>query len=261
MYAKTIMSCSLPFAWQSAVKFVRKSPMIMNFGGGKERKPARDSQCQIILDHNAIRDALEHKVHPSDPFCSKERLEAYIEEYKAGYDASKFSYTYRNELEKAFEISSRTDNEIDNTIYLNQISKLREGLRKQINENLPSNRNIAILYNPLKWGMDSASPCWDVLWIRYENTDENDVVWVSVTTFYRSHDLTDAWESNFIAQVTMIQEEILSPLNAKILSWRENNASLHIYLHNIKTANNIKEINVSSELASLQIQYNKINYM
>lgn len=253
MYAKTIISCSLPFAWQSAVNFVRKSPYIIQFGGGKEIKHARDSQVQIILDEHAIEDALNHKVHPSDPFCSKERLQAYIEEYKSTYDASKFSYTYRNELETTFV-------KIDNS-YLNQITKLRDGLKKQIEENLPSNRNIAILYNPLKWDMNSASPCWDILWIRYEKTDEDGIIWVSITTFYRSHDLTDAWESNFIAQVTMVQEEILNPLKAKILSWRENNASLHIYEHNIKMANNIKEIYVNSVLQFLQVQYNKMNYM
>lgn len=266
MHAKTIISVSLPYGWQEAVKFVRKSKHEIKFGGGTEVKHAVDSQVQIILDKHAIQDALNHIVHPSDPFCtdkdgkpSENRIMGYIKEYERNFDASGFSYTYYRELIEGFIVSPGTDNEVDNTIYLNQISNLGGGLAKQISENLPSNRNIAILYNPLKWNMDSASPCWDVLWIRLEKIDLDGTIWVSICTFYRSHDLTDAWESNFIAQVTMIMREILTPLNAKILFWHECNASLHIYKHNLPLANEIKEITVNPMLATLQKKYEQTN--
>ncbi len=277
MHAKTIISCSLPFAWQEAVKFVRKSKHEIIFGGGSEVKHAVDSQVQLILDKNAIQDALNHIVHPSDPFCtdkdgnpSENRIMGYIKEYERDFDAAGFSYTYYQELIKGFIISQCTDNEIDNAIYLDQIEKLKDGLDVQIKTRyidiedgrekigLPSNRNIAIIYNPLKWNMNSSSPCWDILWIRLEKIDEDGTVWVSICTFYRSHDLTDAWESNFIAQVTMIMREILEPLNAKILFWHECNVSLHIYKHNLKLAKGIKEITANPMLASLQRKYDEM---
>ncbi len=254
MHAKTIITCSLPYGWQEMVKFVRTSKQVITFGGGTEIKHARDSQVQIILDKHAIQDALNHITHPGDPFCSEERLTAYINQFSKNFEGD-FSYTYRQELEKGF-----TD---ENDMFgdsLNQIDKLRDGLKFQIEGKLPSNRNLAILYNPLKWDMMSSSPCWDVLWIRLERIDLDGTVWVSVATWYRSHDLTDAWESNFIAQVTMIQKEILDPLNAKILYWYESNASLHIYEHNIDLANSIGKdklnVSIGANLILLQKMYN-----
>lgn len=103
--------------------------------------------------------------------------------------------------------------------------------------------------------MLTSTPCWNILWIRLEKIDEDGTVWVSISTWYRSHDLTDAWESNFIAQVTFIVNEILNPLNAKILFWHESNASLHIYEHNIPMSMKIKEISVSPMLLNLQKKY------
>lgn len=252
MYARTIKSCSLPYAWQQAVKYVRKSPEIIRFGGGTEIKHARDSKVQIILDNHAIEDAFRHTVHPSDSFCtdkngnpSEERINTYIREYTKEYDASNFTYTYYDELVNGFE------NEYG---HINLINKLKNGLKFQIGSNLPSNRNVVTLLNNGKWDMLSSMPCWNILWIRFEKYEDG-IVWVSVATWYRSHDLTDAWESNFIAQVTFIQKEILDPLNAKILYWHESNASLHIYEHNLDMANNIKTISLSPQLTQLQARY------
>jgi len=254
MHAKTIKTCSLPYGWQEMVKYVRESKHIIEFGGGAEIKHAHDSQVQIILDHHAIEDALNNVVHPSDPFCtdkngnpSENRIMTYVNEYRYDFDASKFSYTYYYELTKGMERQTGC--------LLNLISKLRDGLKFQIDNKLPSNRNVVTLLDNTKWNMMTSTPCWNILWIRLERIDPNGTVWVSISTWYRSHDLTDAWESNFIAQVTFIVNEILKPLNAKILFWHESNASLHIYKHNLDMAMTIKEISVSPNLIMLQKKY------
>jgi len=258
MHSKTIKTCSLPYGWQEMVKFVRESKHIIEFGGGTEIKHAHDSQVQILLDNHAINDALNHVVHPSDPFCStsdgkpfEERIMIYVNEYSENF-ISNFDYTYYGELVHG---------------KINLIKKLIEGLKFQINavyltkegieiHGLPSNRNCVSLLDNEKWGMMTSTPCWNILWIRFERIDPDGTVWVSISTWYRSHDLTDAWESNFIAQVTFIQKEILEPLNAKILFWHESNASLHIYEHNIPMAMKIKKISVSPMLLNLQKKYN-----
>jgi len=272
MYSKIIKTCSLPYGWQEAVRFIRESKHKITFGGVPEVKHAVDSGVQIILDHHAIEDALKHVVHPSDPFCcdnkgnpSEDRIMTYVNEYQKNFDASRFTYTYYDELTKNFVISQGTDNEVDNTIYLNLITKLRDGLKFQIDstyeengkiiKGLPSNRNVVTLLDNTKWGMLDSLPCWNILWIRLERIDDDGTVWVTVCTWYRSHDLTDAWESNFIAQVTMVVQEILQPLNAKILWWKEDNASLHIYRHNLDLANKIKIISVNPMLSGLQKKY------
>ncbi len=258
MHAKMIKTCSLPYGWQEMVKFVRKSPHIIEFGGGNEIKHALDSQVQIILDHHAIDDALNHIVHPSDPFCtdkdgnpSENRIMAYVNEYDKNFDSSKFVYTYYGEM-----INGK----------VNLINKLKDGLKFQIEstytdnngniiKGLPSNRNVVSLLDNAKWSMLDSLPCWNILWIRLEKINEDGTVWVSISTWYRSHDLTDAWESNFVAQVTFIVNEILKPLNAKILFWHESNASLHIYKHNLDMAMKIKEISVNPNLIMLQKKY------
>lgn len=265
MYAKTIKTCSLPYGWQEMVKFVRKSPHIIEFGGGNEIKHSLDSQVQIILDHYAIIDALNHIVHPSDPFCtdkngnpSEDRIMAYVNEYSKDFDSTKFVYTYYGEMTEGFTESKyhRAGNCSNyTTTPLNLISKLRDGLKFQIDNKLPSNRNVVTLLNNSKWNMMTSTPCWNILWIRLERIDSDGTVWVSVSTWYRSHDLTDAWESNFIAQVTFIVNEILKPLNAKILFWHESNASLHIYKHNLPMAMKMKEISVNPNLIMLQRRY------
>lgn len=257
MHAKTIKTCSLPYGWQEMVKYVRESKHIIEFGGGTEIKHAHDSQVQIILDHHAIEDALNHVVHPSDPFCSdskgnpfEERIMVYVNEYDEKF-ISNFDYTYYGELVhgKMNLVKKLTDGlkfQID-SIYINKEGKEVHGLS--------SNRNVVTLLDNEKWNMMTSTPCWNMLGIRLERIDPDGTVWVSITTWYRSHDLTDAWESNFIAQVTFIVNEILKPLNAKILEWHEGNASLHIYEHNLPMDMKIKEISVSPMILGLQKKY------
>lgn len=225
MYGKTIIENSLPIAWQRAVEFVLKSPMEMEFGGGTERKKILDSKTTIILDRYAVEDALNWNVHPDDPFCSPARLQEYVKEYREGFDASKFDYTYRDRLENAYEP-------------INQIDYLRSGLELQIEEKLSSNRNVGILYHP--W-IDNDSglsrPCWNHVLIRWEKPG-----WASVHTLFRSHDLGQAWNSNIVAMTGMVYDEIIKPNNCKILYWEECNYSLHIYKYNIDELNNIRQI-------------------
>jgi len=256
MYSKTIIDTSFPKAWERAVEFIKKSNHRITFGGGLEVKHAVDSSVTVILDNNAINDALKHIVHPSDSFCtdrygnpSEDRICAYIKEYDKDFDYTKFVYTYYGEM-----VNGKT----------NLINKLKDGLMFQIEstytdkngniiKGLPSNRNVVTLLNNERWGMLDSLPCWNILWIRLERIDEDGTVWVSVSTWYRSHDVTDAWESNFIAQVTMVVRDILEPLNAKILSWTEGNASLHIYEHNLDIK--LKNIPRNPMLQRLQDKY------
>ena len=117
MYATTIIETSAMKAWERAMRFVAKSPDRLKFGGGLEVKHALDSQVSIILDNNAIGELLNEQWHPSDPFCAPERIKAYKAEYKKGFDASVFDYTYSNILKQGFSFVD------DNCVYhiINQI--------------------------------------------------------------------------------------------------------------------------------------------
>ena len=176
MYSKTIRSVSFPKAWEKAVKFVRNSPERLTFGGGKEVKHARDSQCTIILDEHAVCDVLDHVVHISDPFATSDKLREYIKEYTDEYDASRFDYTYYNILKEGFYKNIGSDTPFCDALlcgkdynYFNQIEALRVGLDKQCKERLSSNRNVAVLWNPVVHTYSNkASPCWNEVMVRWK---------------------------------------------------------------------------------------------
>lgn len=258
MYATTILETSMMKAWEQAMLFVADSPLKLTFGGGTEVKYARDSQTTIILNENAVQEALAKKWHPSDPFCSKSRIELYIQEYKQGFDANKFDYTYRNILENSFERHT-TKNNIQSKIAklfgfnlstsesINQLDILRKGLQKQINDQMGSNRNIAVLFNPAKDNFFSKSiPCFNEILIRWESEG-----YISVHTTFRSHDLATAWNPNMIALTNFIQEEIAKPYDCKIKYWAEHNYSLHIYDYDLHIAHNMIHVYPNPSLSGI----------
>lgn len=250
MYATTIIETSAMKAWERAMRFVAKSPDRLKFGGGLEVKHALDSQVSIILDNNAIGELLNEQWHPSDPFCAPERIKAYKAEYKKGFDASVFDYTYSNILKQGFSFVD------DNCVYhiINQIDILREGLQKQIEEQMGSNRNIAVLFNPSTDNFSGkAIPCWNEVLMRWEKEG-----YCSVHTTFRSHDLS-AWNANMLAISEFINEEIVKPCGCKILYWSEHNYSLHIYEYDLPIIDNMKIVNQNPALALKQTQYNNIS--
>ncbi len=255
MYAKTIHSVSFPRAWEEAVKFVRKSHEILEFGGGKEVKHAHDSQCTIILDEHAVREVLNHVVHPSDPFATELKIREYIKEYSDSFDASKFDYTYYDILKNGFKMNGSLTFDTPFDDYFNQIEALRKGLEKQVKEQLSSNRNVAILWNPVVHTYSiKAQPCWNEVSVRWKPGNKVELFWT-----FRSHDLFQAWEANTIAMTTFLNRDVVEPCGCEIMEICEFNYSLHIYDYNLDVANNIKEVQINPALKRLQDKYDRIN--
>lgn len=251
MYAKTIISVSFPLAWQWAVEFVRKSKYEISFGGGKEIKHAVDSQCTIILDSNAVRDVLNHVTHPSDPFATPDKIKHYIDEYSDGFDASIFDYTYYDILKRGFFVTNSTEG-----CFLNQINVLRKGLMKQKTEKLSSNRNVAVLWNPIVQSSSNKSqPCLNEVSVRWMPGDK-----AVIYNHFRSHDLFAAWGANMIAITEFLNRDVIKPCGCELDGIVETNFSLHIYKYDLEQANEIKELHVSPALQRLQFKYNSMNY-
>jgi len=257
VYAKTIRSVSFPKAWEEAVKFVRDSPEKLNFGGGKEIKHAVDSQCTIILDEHAVRDVLGHVVHPSDPFATPLKLKEYIAEYTDEYDAFKFDYTYYDILKNGFNYHER-ENIQSGCVFpaLNQIIALREGLKKQCEEKLSSNRNVAVLWNPIINAYSpKALPCWNEVMVRWKCEGQVQIYWT-----FRSHDLFSAWEGNAVAITEFLNRDVVKPCGCEIVEICEFNYSLHIYDYDLPKAMEIKELQINPALQRLQDRYDRIGH-
>lgn len=258
MYATTIIDTSAMKAWERAMIFIANSTEKLKFGGGTEVKHALDSQVSIILDRNAVSELLNNQWHPSDPFCTEERVKAYKQEYKKGYPADTFDYTYRNILEEGFCIydGAMTIDDISRGegTPVNQIDILREGLQKQIDEQMGSNRNVAILFNPLIDNFSGkAIPCFNQILVRWEKEG-----YCSIHTTFRSHD-TSAWNANMLALTEFIYEEIVKPCGCKILYWSEHNYSLHIYDYNLHIVNEMVKVSRNPVLSFIQEGYNNIS--
>lgn len=257
MYAKTIRSTSFPLAWQWTVEFVRKSPEKIVFGGDKEIKHAVDSQCTIILDEHAVRDVLNHVVHPSDPFATPNKLREYISEYSDAYNSTKFDYTYYDILKRGFFVTNANS---PKESFLNQIDLLREWLQKQIDENLSSNRNVAVLFNPVvNAHSNKSTPCWNEVLIRYIPSDHHGMRGAKIYNHFRSHDLGTAWEGNMVAMIEFLNRDIVKPCGCEIVEIVETNFSLHIYDYDLPAMNKIKKLQVNPALQSLQDKYNRIS--
>lgn len=246
LYATTIIETSAMKAWERSMYFIANSPLDLRFGGGTEIKHALDSQVSIILDQNAINELLNGQWHPSDPFCTPDRVKAYKTEYKKEFDASVFDYTYRDILANGFLLGD--------SITLDQINILREGLQKQIDEQMGSNRNIAVLFNPsIDNFSGKAIPCWNEILVRWEKKG-----YCSVHTTFRSHDMS-AWNANMLAISEFVNDEIVEPCNCKILYWSEHNYSLHIYTYDLPIVNEIVKVNRNPSLQMLQEKYDDIS--
>jgi len=255
MYAKTIRSVSFPKAWEDAVEFVRDSPEKFDFGGGKEVKHARDSQCTIILDEHAVRDILRHEVHPSDPFATPLKLKEYISEYSDSYDAGRFDYTYYDILKKGFEYPRSLDVKRGKDRF-DQVEALRVGLEKQCEEELSSNRNVAVLWNPVVHTYSpKAQPCWNEVMVRWKYEGQVQVYWT-----FRSHDLFSAWEGNAVAITEFLNRDVVKPCGCEIVEIIENNYSLHIYDYDLPKAMEIKSLQINPALQRLQDKYDRIDH-
>lgn len=241
---KTISGNDLRIIWQDAIEYILKHGQIREFGGGTERKKAYDTSINFLLNEHAVEDALNGRVHPDDPFATPRKLKEYLKEYQHGFDASVFDYTYRNRLEEGF--CYRRQNVINALSYnfkpIDQLEILRNGLKEQIEEQLGSNRNIAVLYHP---GIDNFSnlskPCFNEILVRWEG-EINGQDYVSVHTLFRSHDIGVGWNSNNYGISNMINNEVVLPNDCKILYWDEKNFSAHVYVNDEQVLRGIRKI-------------------
>lgn len=250
MYGITIRDTSLANAWERAMLFVSRSPMRFTFGGGSEVKVAKDSSVDFILNHNAVSDAINGRVHPDDPFCSPTKIEEYRKEYTAGFDASRFDYTYYDllvngfkRIQPAYGPKSKLLKALFNigaysTHNINQLTILKRGLQTQITEELSSNRNVAVLLNPAIVNYSNkAVPCLNEILVRWEGPGK-----CSVHTLFRSHDLATGWNPNMAAIPWLINERVAKPCGCTIDWWSEKNFSLHIYESDLHIAKSLTHI-------------------
>lgn len=238
-------------AWYRALRHVLRTHHEITFGGkikGKnppqyEKKPAYDSDTIIVLEGNALQEALDCKLHPQFP--TKElHKEAYLKEWERGFDWKKQGFTYcyedRAENYKGYKIRNSVDDVI--LISIDQWNLAKEDLAQQIETGIQSNRNVIVIGNPSvdRYEIPDSPPCLREIWIRWEK--EN---FVSVKTVWRSRDLYAAWMTNIAGLLKAVMREVIIPNNCKIIQYVDKNHSLHIYRGDIESAQKVKSIPIN----------------
>ncbi len=268
---------SFPNAWARAVNEVMKNGQEITFGGkikGKEqyeKKVAKDMDIEIVLEGNALKEAITGVLHPKFP--TKENvLREYLKEWERGYDWRKQGFTYcyedRAEAYQGFRTQDTVRvypvcNTLDDKgvvhkpgdsfscwpqkefITIDQWKLAMEDLAQQIETGIQSNRNVIVIGNPSidRFEIPDSPPCLREIWIRYEGNGE-----ASVKTLWRSRDLFTAGMTNIVGLLSAVMREVIIPNNCEIVQYVDKNHSIHIYRGDWDDAAKIKPMSVNPQM-------------
>ena len=227
-----IKSGDFHIAWLQAMNFVLKNGIDITFGDKKDPKEGKDTCQTIELTGNAIRQIKDQEIHPAYPFkmisqyCDEFTYE-YLDKYLNLPEEKQFAYLYFQRLAK-YENKGEWD--------VDQLRWLRVNLEHQVRDNLPSNRTQATTWYPDRDSKLQHTPCLQRIWIRYCGDNK-----VDAHLSWRSRDLHSAWQSNIIALIDMLEREVITPCNCKIIRIIDSSDSLHIYKGDLEQAKGIVE--------------------
>ncbi|RLF42953.1 MAG: hypothetical protein DRN17_07025 [Thermoplasmata archaeon] len=242
LFCKLIEERNFHNAWAKAIQGVLCCGADLVIGGEEERKPIKDSCMLISLEGKAIKQVENRELHPQFP-TKKAHLDKYCEEYTRDYVGrylekplnERFAYLYFERLTLYSEYKK------SNTV-VDQILSLREELSDKKKLSITSNRDQAITWQVGPDNETSSPPCLQRIQIRYIPESK-----VDVHLTWRSRDLFNAWQSNIIAIIDMLNREVIKPNNCKIARIIDYNDSLHIYKADIEQAKKVKLIPISPQ--------------
>ncbi len=245
---------SFPNAWARAVTEVMKNGQEITFGGkikDKEQfeiKVAKDMDLGIVLEGNALKEAIAGVLHPQFPTKEMHR-DAYMKEWERGYDWRKQGFTYcyedRAEVYKGYRIYSKNFETGEDGMTIDQWALAREDLAQQIATGIQSNRNVIVIGNPSidRFEIPDSPPCLREIWIRHEGNGK-----ASVKTLWRSRDLFAAWMTNIPGLLSAVMREVIIPNNCEMVQYVDKNHSLHLYREWWDAASLVKPVPVNPQM-------------
>lgn len=233
---------SFPNAWARAVAEVMKNGQEITFGGKikdkdqYEKKVAKDMDLGIVLEGNALKEAIAGVLHPKFP-TKEMHKDAYMKEWERGYDWQKQGFTYCYE--------DRAEAYRGPLCSIDQWALAREDLVQQIATGIQSNRNVIVIGNPSidRFEIPDSPPCLREIWIRHEGNGK-----ASVKTLWRSRDLFAAWMTNIPGLLSAVMREVIIPNNCEIVQYVDKNHSLHLYREWWEAAALVKPVPVNPQM-------------
>ena len=213
-------------AWARAVRNVIQNGIDLTIGDLNEQKPIKDTCVIFELTGDAITQIENQELHPQFPFrfvdsyCD-EFTRTYQKEYRDRSEDEKFTYTYFDRFVDYFGID--------------QLKMMNRNLAYQIHDEVSSNRNQIITWDPNEDIDHNAAPCLQNLWVRYLGDNQVEVHW-----HFRSRDLFTAWQANVVALINMLNREVVKPNGCRIVKLVDYSDSLHIYKSDMDEAEKVK---------------------
>jgi len=205
-----LQAYNLPDAWARAIHSVlRDGQVFVNENNVKTKE-----MVSLIEVRNPLAKPM---LHPQFPTKEK-HLQEYIKEWERHYDwiGQGFSYNYRYRLSNYYG----TD----------QIYEIRQMIAENTTRRLQ-----AIIWQPNKDLGHREPPCLQRIWLRNLGNGT-----VDLHCMWRSRDLYNAWESNYIGLLHMICKEVLEPNNLRLARLVDYCDSLHIYEADWEAASRVK---------------------
>jgi thymidylate synthase len=207
---------TLATAWAKLVKEVMKNGIITPCEYG----PRTRDICSMVVVKYPMEEPILHTQFPTKDLHLKE----YCAQFSRDYDWKKsgFKYTYLSRL----------------TEPIDQIKYMGEQLQK------PTTRRAqAITWIPEIDTVNDEPPCLQYLTMRKLTPDS-----VELHCHWRSRDIYNAWLTNYIAVISMINREILIPLNLKLIKLVDFIDYAHIYEADFESALEINTVAASPML-------------
>lgn len=216
-------------AWTKLISNLIKSGEESIIGDHNDQHTVIGSCGMIQLSGNAIKQIESFEIHPDYPFKAiRQYADQFTYEWQNKNGTGGFSYTYFSRL---------TDYNNENYNVIDQLDDLRYGLKKQIDNNMSSNRNHAITWTPELDSYSSSPPCLQSLNVKYVGNNK-----VDIFLYWRSRDAYTAWQSNLIAIVEMINKYVIRPNSVTIRSLIDFCNNYHIYNSDFATVKQVKFI-------------------
>lgn len=224
-----ISGITLADAWAKAVKEVMKNGLILP----SEYGPRTKDVCSMMVIKYPF---AEPMLHPDFP-TKEQHLREYVKQFTREYDweTQGFKYTYIDRLVN-YPIDNPYSQERGEV--LDQFEHMRTNLNKPV-----SRRVQAITWVPAIDVTDDEPPCLQRIWMRKLTPST-----VEMHCDWRSRDLFSAWNSNYIGILSMIDREILKPLNLKLVKLVDFVDALHIYEGNWEEAALVRPVIVNPML-------------
>lgn len=215
---------TLASAWAKAVKEVMKNGIVLP----SEYGPKTKDVCSTIVVKFPYEEPI---LHPQFPTKSGHLLE-YIKQFDRDYDWEKqgFKYTY---MDRLTSYPYHYEDEYAEDSYEAHMDQFTE-MRLQLLQKPITRRAQIITWVPEIDQKDNEPPCLQRVWMRKlsDTTVEMHCDW-------RSRDLFAAWNSNYVAILAMIKNEILIPCNLRMVKLVDFCDSLHIYEGNWEEASKV----------------------